>query len=187
MYQSAIKLPKFNPDIRLFGNISEHMLGEFFRQQGEVKTSGPIVIELSTSGGAADVGRRMADELRLWQEQGRELFFLGKTYVYSAGVTVMSAFPPTHRFLTRDCELLVHERKLDKNIHLAGALRGCRAAVLDVLAEIESGQRLERHGFEQLVKGTPLSIDDVMNKVMDKDWYLSGEEAVAAGLVQAVV
>ncbi|CAN5695994.1 hypothetical protein BH11PSE7_BH11PSE7_16400 [soil metagenome] len=182
-----MQLPGLNPDIRLFGKVSEDMLGEFFRQQSEVRADGPIVLELSTSGGEADMGRRLADELRLWQEQDRELFFLGKTFVYTAGVTVMSAFPKDHRFVTRGCELLIHERKLKKELRLEGALRGCRATLLDVLAEIESGQRLERAGFEQLVKGTPLTVDKVLEQVMEKDWYLSGEQAVAAGLVQAVV
>ncbi len=181
------KLPSLSPDIRLFGNVREEMLSEFFRQQSEVQPgNAPIVFELSTSGGDADMGRRIADEVRLWQRE-REVFFLGKTYVFSAGVTIMSAFAPSHRFMTAGCEILIHERKMKKNLHLEGALRGCRSLLLDALAEVDSGQRLEREGFEALVKDTSLSAEDIQQKVLDKDWYLTAEEAVTTGLIAGIV
>lgn len=184
---SDISLPSLAPDIRLFGKVNETMLSEFFRQQAEAPTGKSIVLELSTSGGDADIGRRIAQEVRMWQNSGLEVFFLGKTYVFSAGITIMSAFAPSHRFLTTDCELLIHERKMKKDLHLEGALRGCLSAVNDVLAEIESGQRLEREGFMQLVAGTKLSAQDVENKVYNKDWYLSAKDAVEVGLVAGLV
>lgn len=148
------QIPTLSPDIRLFGNVDESMLSEFFRQQAEVQQGkSSVVMEISTSGGDADVGRRIAQEVKMWRASGVDVFFLGKTYVFSAGITIMSAFPRSHRFLTADCELLIHERKLKKELHLDGALRGCLCAVNDVLAQIESGQRLERDGFAELVKG----------------------------------
>ena len=58
---------------------------------------------------------------------------------------------------------------MKKELHLESALRGCLSAVNDVLAEIESGQRLERDGFQELVQGTSLSLDDVFAKVCNKD------------------
>lgn len=181
-------LPSMAPDIRLFGKVDEHMLSEFFRQQAEVADDKPLLVELSTSGGNADVGRRIAQEIRLWQDkQGREVYFFGKSYVFSAGITIMSALPRERRFLSADCELLIHERKMKKDLHLEGALRGCLSAVNDVLAEIESGQRLERQGFVQLVQGSTLSVQDVENKVLNKDWYLSADEALEAGLIGGIV
>lgn len=180
-------LPSLAPDIRLFGTVNENMLSEFFRQQAEVPADGPLVFELSTSGGDAEAGRRIAEELRLWQLAGRELYFLGKTYVFSAGITVMAAVPRDHRFLTEDCELLIHERKMTAQIVLDGALRSCRAKVNDVLAEIESGQRLQREGFARLVKGCSLTAEDVEKRVLEKDWYLTAPEARELGLVAGVV
>ncbi len=115
------------------------------------------------------------------------VYFLGKTFVFSAGITIMSAFPRSQRFVTGDCELLIHERKMKKDLHLEGALRGCMSAVNDVLAEIESGQRLEREGFAQLAEGSTLSATDIGNKVYNKDWYLTAQEALDLGLVQGVV
>ncbi len=180
-------LPSLTPEIRLFGKVSLDMLSEFFRQQAEVKTDQPIVFELSTSGGDADVGRRLACELRLWQQQGTEIFFQGKTFVYSAGITIMAAIPPTHRFLSKDCELLIHERKLKKEIFLDGALRGCRSLIHDVLAEIESGQRLEREGFSRLVNGSNISMEELEENVFNKDWYLTANQALDVGLIAGIV
>jgi ATP-dependent protease ClpP protease subunit len=171
----------------MFGNVNESMLSEFFRQQSEARTDVPIVFELSTSGGDAESGRRIAEELRLWQKAGREIYFLGKTYVFSAGITIMSAIPRSQRFLTRDCELLIHERKMTKQITLDGALRSCRAKINDVLAEIESGQRLQTEGFAKLVEGSTLKVQDIERRVLEKDWYLTAQEALDHGLVAAVV
>lgn len=180
-------LPSLDPDIRLFGNVNEGMLSEFFRQQAEAKTNGPIVFELSTNGGDAEVGRRIAEELRLWQLKDTEIYFLGKTYVFSAGITIMSAIPKSKRFLTRDCELLIHERKMTATITLDGALRSCRAKVNDVLAEIESGQRLQSEGFAKLAESTSLTAEEIEHRVLDKDWYLTAPQALEHGLVAAVI
>ncbi|MES2942792.1 MAG: peptidase S14 [Pseudomonadota bacterium] len=182
------QLPSFAPDIRLFGQVNEHMLGEFFRQQHEAPAKKPLVLELSTQGGNADIGRRIALELQLWQQHGgRELYFFGKSFVYSAGVTIMSAFPVNRRFITSETLLLIHERKLKKTIELNGALRGCLAQVNDVIAEIESGQMLEREGFAQLVNGTLLTLEQLEKKVLTKDWYLTAQESLDLQLVGGLV
>ncbi len=184
----AFQIPRLAPDLRLFGPVDDHMLSEFLRQQEEAPEDGPVVLELSSLGGDADMGRRIAEELRLWQElQGREIWFLGKTCVFSAGVTIMSAIARERRFVTRDCEILIHERKMKKVIRLEGALRGCRAAVHDVLAEIDSGQRLERAGFARLVQGSRLTVDEVQARVMNKDWYLTADEALELDIVGGII
>lgn len=182
------QLPSLSPDIRLYGNVNEHMLGEFFRQQSEASLAKPLVLELSTSGGDADIGRRIALEVRLWREKsGRDVYFLGKSFVYSAGVTIMSGFPVNRRFITADTLLLIHERKMKKTVEFNGALRGCLSLANDLIAQIESGQMLERQGFEQLVEGTQLTVDDVLTHVLNKDWYLTADEALAVDLVGGIV
>lgn len=145
------------------------------------------MFELSTSGGDAEVGRRIAEELRLWQASDREVYFLGKTYVFSAGVTIMASIPLSRRFLTKDTELLIHERKMTKQIALDGSLRSCRAKINDVLAEIESGQRLQMEGFAKLVEGSKLTAEEVEKNVLEKDWYLTAEQAMELRLVAGVL
>lgn len=175
------------PDIRLVGKVDESMLKDFLQQRDNVAPDRQVVIELSSSGGEADIGRRIAYDLKQWVDSGRDIVVVGKTFVYSAGVSIMSGVPASQRYLTSDCELLIHERKIKKELHLEGALRGCRSEILDALAEIDSGQRLEREGFAQLVAGSTLSLDDLMAKVLERDWYVPAAEAVRLGLVAAIV
>lgn len=180
-------LPSNTPDIRLFGTVNQAMLSEFLRQQAAAPTERPVVFELSTTGGDAEVGRRIAQELRLWRRSREDLFFFGKSYVYSAGVTIMAAFERQHRYLSADCELLIHERRMQKEVHLQASLSACLIQVRSVLAELESGQRLERDGFQQLVDGSELALADLEARVRDADWYMTAEQARQLGLVAGIV
>ncbi|MDF2466505.1 MAG: hypothetical protein K0Q43_4740 [Ramlibacter sp.] len=184
--QEKPTLPSLNPDIRLIGTIDENMLQNYLDQSGKVEGDRPVVLELSTAGGEADTARRLAQDVRMLSQE-REVFFLGKTYVYSAGITVMAAVPPSHRFLTRDTLLLIHERRMERTVQLSGALRSSVAVIQDLMAELESGQALERGGFEELVDGSALSVDELMERVMQKDWYMTAEEALSLRLVAGLV
>lgn len=185
---TASLLPTLVPHVRLHGKVDEDMLSEFLRQQREAPRGEPLVFELSTLGGSAEIGRRLAEEIRLWQAHGHaDLYFLGKTFVYSAGVTIMSAFPAARRVLTQDTVLLIHERRLSKTLVLQGALRACAALVADVQAEIASGQQVEDRDFAQLVLGSRLSHAALREQVMARDWYLPAREALDHGLVAALL
>lgn len=179
-------LPSLDPDIRLIGSLDEDMLRNFLDQVAKLEGDEAVVMELSTAGGEADTARRLAQEVRMLS-QAREVFFLGKTYVYSAGITVMAAVPPSHRFLTRDTVLLIHERRIERTVQLSGALRSAMSIVQDLMAELETGQSLERRGFEKLVEGSQLTTDALLDRVMEKDWYMSAEEALSLRLVAGLV
>ncbi|WP_168108083.1 ATP-dependent Clp protease proteolytic subunit [Ramlibacter lithotrophicus] len=184
--QGKRKLPSLHPDVRLLGSIDEAMVQRFLDQSGAAQGDKPLVLELSTMGGDAESARRLAEEIVLLR-QAREVFFLGKTYVYSAGITVMGAVPSTHRFLTPDTILLVHERRMERTVQMTGALRSAIAVARDLLAELEIGQVLERRGFEQLAAGSKLSADELLQRVLDKDWYLTAEEALELELIGGIV
>jgi ATP-dependent protease ClpP protease subunit len=177
------------PHVRLSGPVNEAMLEKFQAQFDDaIDNAGPVVIELTTSGGEADVGRRIAEDIRIQGERaGVELLFLGKTAVFSAGVTIMSAFAREQRYLSKDAYLLIHERRLTKELHLNGALRSVEGVIRDVLAEIKSGQVLEREGFEALVAGSKLDIDALYQHVLKENWYLSAEEALKLKLIAGIV
>ena len=113
--------------------------------------------------------------------------FLGKTAVFSAGVTIMSAFGREQRYLSKDAYLLIHERRLTKELRLNGALRSVEGVIRDVLAEIKSGQILERDGFEALVAGSRLDIDALYQHVLKENWFLSAEEALKLKLIAGIV
>ncbi len=176
-------------DIRLFGNVNDAMLGDFLAQLDAARQrTGALLLEITTTGGDADVGRRIALEVRLLREsRGEPVHFLGKTVVYSAGVTVMSAFAPADRWLSADAVLLIHERKMEKTVQMSGALRACVAVARDLLAEIENGQMLERQGFEELIRGSRLTIDEVMQRTQTANWYIPAAEALRLGLIAGVI
>jgi ATP-dependent Clp protease, protease subunit len=177
------------PTVRLSGSVGEGMLAKLLDSIAAAREgTAPFVLELTTSGGDADVAGRMALEIRLLREiDGKDAWFFGKTFVYSAGVTVMGAFPVDRRVLSADSVLLLHERRLEKQLHLSGALRASLAQVRDVLAELESGQRLERDNFADLVRGSDLVLEDLMQKVAESNWYVSAEEARSLRLVGHLV
>ena len=178
--------------IRLNGSVDDDMFKSFLDQlssaRKDVAPSDPIIIEMTTNGGDAETARRIATDLRLLREHDdRKLLFIGKSAVYSAGITIMAAFKPHERFLTRHTELLIHERRMQRTLELSGALRSNVSMLRDTMAELDSGIKLERAGFRQLVEGTKMSFDQLTEKVMQADWYVGATEAKELGLVHDIL
>ena len=184
--QGKAGLPSLHPDIRVLGSIDEGLLHRFLDQADKLEGDGPVVLEISTAGGEADTARRLAQEIRMLAAS-REVFVLGKSYVYSAGITILAAVPPSHRYLTRDTVLLVHERRIERSVQFNGGLRAAMAIAHDLLAELEIGYDLERRGFERFVEGSQLAADELLKRVMEKDWYMLAEEALSLRLVAGLV
>jgi len=134
-----------HPTVRLSGLIDEAAAASFLSQVlPALDIPGSIVVELFSSGGDAEVGRRLAQEVRLLrQAHGRDMWFLGKTLVASAAVTVMAAFARDRRWLTRDTTLLIHGRRMMRNVHLEGPLGSCRRVLEEIIADIDNGLRVE--------------------------------------------
>lgn len=153
----------------------------------EARADEAIAVELTTIGGDAEIARRMVLEIELARaRRPGALLFLGKSAVYSAGVTIMSAFPPANRYLSKDCMLLVHERQLSETVELSGSIRASLALLSAKRAELENGLRLERETFERLAAGTRLSADEIAGHARES-WYLTADQALDAGLVEAIV
>jgi hypothetical protein len=142
------------------------MVASFFDQLLPVlEVDGSILIELFTDGGDAEIGRRLAEEMRLLRrEHARDIWFLGKTLVASAGVTVMAAFPKDKRWLTRDAALLIHGRRMVKDLHLEGPLGSCRRVLEEMIADIDHGLRLEEQGFAELIDGANVDAEEIARR-----------------------
>ena len=174
------------PQLRLVGPVDEAMYNEFRNQLSAAPQDGPLVIAITTLGGNPEIARAMADDVRLIREAGRELLFLGKAAVYSAGATFMAGFPTECRFMTQGSSLLIHERQITRTINLSGPLRSCTNQLQAALNEIRFSIDLEEDGFRDLIDGSDVEMDELREKAPD-NWYVSAKEAVERGLVAGVI
>jgi ATP-dependent protease ClpP protease subunit len=175
------------PHVRLTGPIDQSMYDKFSDQVAAAPAEGPIVVAVSTLGGDPEVARAMGEDIRLMRAyQGRELLFLGKVAVYSAGATFMSYFPRECRFLTRGTRIMIHERQITKTINLEGPLRTCVANLKAALHEIEHSIRIEEEGFAALVEQSDIDFATLREKAPE-NWYIEAEEARDLGLVLDVI
>ena len=175
------------PHIRLSGPVDQFMYSSFRQQLEACPDEGTLVIAVTTLGGDPEVARTMADDVRLLEDHdGREILFLGKVAVYSAGATFMAAFPVHRRFLTRQTRLMIHERKISKQLTLDGPLRMVIASIKATLHEVEHSILIEEEGFRDIVKGSRVQFEDLREKA-PANWYIEAEEAKELGLVLDVI
>jgi ATP-dependent protease ClpP protease subunit len=177
------------PNVRLFGQIDDDAFSSFSEQVAKAKSdeNDAVVLELTTQGGDADIARRIALEMRLCKRlHNKRTYFLGKTTVYSAGTTIMAAFPPEGRYLTQDTILLIHERRLDKEVKLSGPMKSNIQILREQLSEMETAVRLEKETFEDFVAGSQLSADQLFERAKT-NYYVTAFEALNLGLIAGIL
>lgn len=176
------------PRILLAGTVDYAMYDRFRDRLTQAPDSGLVVIELSTLGGDPEVARMMGEDVRFQSDinPARRLVFLGKAAIYSAGATFMSFFAVENRYLTRGARVMIHERKMDKTLHIAGPLTTCIASVKAMLNELEHSIAIQNEGFENLVRGSAVTMDEVLRRAPE-NWYIEAQEAKALGLVADVL
>ncbi|MBW9118096.1 ATP-dependent Clp protease proteolytic subunit [Rhizobium cauense] len=174
----------FEPNISINGPIDEKMLASFLEQIVKVRCGNQdLVLEINTIGGDADVARRIALEVRLFRtHSGRRAFCIGKTFVYSAGLTILASFKTANRYLTSDTVLLIHERRISESLELSGPMAACIQIVREKLSMLETGQRLERQGFEELLEESRLSMTELF-ECAQANCYLNAQDALAYGII----
>lgn len=177
-----------SPAVMLSGVVDYDMYRSFRQQLDRAAEKTLVVCELSTLGGDPEVARMMGEDIRFNSELApdRKFVFLGKAAIYSAGVTFMSFFARENRYVTRGSRLMIHERKLSKTLMIDGPLTSCLAAVQATLNEIECSIAIQNEGFENLVRGSQVSMEDVLKKA-PSNWYLEANEARELGLIQSVL
>lgn len=189
--ETAIEAPAelAQPQVRLNGPVDEAMLRAFLDGMAAVEADGEgaLALELTTPGGDADIGRRIAADVRLFRERtGRRTLFLGKSVVYSAGVTILAAFPRADRWLTRETTLLIHCRQLNRQLSFEGPLCAARLRVEALLEEIDVGLEVEEEDFAALTQGSQVALTELIERAQ-AGWYVRAEEARARGLVAGLV
>ena len=176
------------PRILLAGAVDYAMYDRFRDQLAAAPKTGLTVIELSTLGGDPEVARMMGEDVRFQSDinPSRRLVFLGKAAIYSAGATFMSFFAVENRYLTRGTRVMIHERKMDKQLHVIGPLTTCIASVRAMLNELEHSIAIQNEGFENLVRGSSVTMEEVLKRA-PANWYIEAQEAKALGLIAEVI
>lgn len=176
------------PAITLSGVADQGMYLHFKNCLATAPQQGLVVVEISTLGGDPEIARLMGEDIRFHSDlyPERRLVFLGKTAVYSAGATFMGFFATENRYLTRGTRLMIHERIITKSIQLAGPLSTCIATLKATLNEIESSIAIQNEGFANLILGSNVAMEEVLERAPE-NWYLEANEALARGLIAAVL
>jgi ATP-dependent protease ClpP protease subunit len=176
------------PAIMLSGAVDYNMYATFRNALSQAPQQGLVAVELSTLGGDPEVARMMGEDIRFHSDMHpeRRLVFLGKTAIYSAGATFMSFFARQNRYLTRGTRLMIHERMLTKTLNVQGPLTTCIASLRATINEIEASIAIQNEGFANLVLGSTITLDDVLQRATE-NWYLEAQEALQMGLVEAVI
>jgi ATP-dependent protease ClpP protease subunit len=177
------------PKIRLLGPIGEEMVRDYLSQYEKIasKKSKVFVVELTTYGGKADYGYRIAEEIRLARDYYRkDPIFLGKTFVYSAGMIIVAAFPRNKRYLTQHTTLLTHERRVEEDVKFLGPLIANIQVAKELLADFENGKRIQNHNFSQLIEGSNVSLEEILERAQT-GWYITAQEAYERQLIEAIL
>jgi ATP-dependent protease ClpP protease subunit len=177
-----------SPAILLGGPVDYDMYKTFRSQLDASVKTGLVVTELSTLGGDPEVARMMGEDIRFHSENSSDcrFVFLGKAAIYSAGTTFMSFFSIENRYLTRGTRLMIHERKLDKQLQINGPLTTCVATVTAALNEIEASIAIQNEGFANLIRGSQVAMDEVLRRA-PSNWYIEANDAKSLGLVAEVL
>lgn len=177
-----------NPAVLLAGTVDYAMYTGFRNQIASAPARGLVVIELSTLGGDPEVARMMGEDVRFHSETqpSRRFVFLGKAAIYSAGATFMSFFSRDNRYLTRGTRLMIHERKMKAKLVIDGPLTTCVAGLKAKLHEIEQSIAIQNEGFENLIRGSQVTMEDVLRRAPE-NWYIEAVEARQLGLIRDVL
>jgi ATP-dependent protease ClpP protease subunit len=177
-----------DPAVLLSGTVDYEMYTSFRRQLSEAGDRKVVILALSTLGGDPEVARMMGEDIRFASEMSpdRRYVFLGKAAIYSAGTTFMSFFARQNRYLTRGARLMIHERKMSKELSIDGPLTTCVATIKATLNEIECSIAIQNEGFQNLINGSSVTIEQVIERA-PSNWYLEAQEALSLGLIRGVL
>ena len=71
-------------------------------------------------------------------------------------------------------------------LKIDGPLTACIATVQATLHEIQASIAIQNEGFENLVRGSNVTMDQVLERA-PFNWYIEAQEALSLGLIRAVL
>lgn len=182
-------LPKPEPDLRTIGLFAEveaekiaeisHALlylNEINQIEPDPEQRKPILFYLSTYGGNADDMFALYDLMRVVRRE-TEIHTVGLGKVMSAGVLILAAGTKGHRYIGKNCRLMIHS-----------VMGGNQGNLHDMLTEMDAIENLQRMFIECLADETNLTESNIKKMLERKvNIYLSAEEAVEYGIVDTIV
>jgi len=174
------------PDLRvvgLFADVNEEKIAEilhnmlFFNAlniQSEEKK--PIVFYISTYGGNADDMFAMYDMMRNMRDS-TEIHTVGLGKVMSAGVLMLAAGTKGHRYIGKNCRVMIHS-----------VMGGNHGSLHNMMNEMEAIEQLQDMYCDALISETRLTRVKLKNMLERKvNVYLSAEEAVELGIADEII
>ena len=179
------------PDLRtmmLYGEVNEEKVQELivgtimmtqaaspnsYSEEGKLK---PIKLYLSTYGGAADDMFSFYDILNQAKESC-EIHTIGLGKVMSAGVLLLAAGTKGHRYIGKNCRVMIH-----------AVTAGNVGELHNLQNEMEAIQQLQDSYTNALVEETSLTKRQ-LNKLLDRkvNVYLTAEEAIEYGIADKIL
>ncbi len=179
------------PDLRtmmLYGEVNEEKVQELivgtimmtqaaspnsYDEEGELK---PIKLYLSTYGGAADDMFSFYDILNQAKESC-ELHTIGLGKVMSAGVLLLAAGTKGHRYIGKNCRVMIH-----------AVTAGNIGELHNLQNEMEAIQQLQDSYTNALVAETSMTKRQ-LNKLLDRkvNVYLTAQEAIEYGIADKIL
>jgi hypothetical protein len=81
---------------------------------------------------------------------------------------------------------MIHERKMAKDVHVEGPLTTCIASLEATLNEIRESIAIQNEGFENLIRGSKVTMDDVLQRA-PSNWYVEADDAFELGLISGII
>ena len=181
----AALLPKPEPDLRTIGLFAEveaekiaeisHALlylNEINQIEPDPERRKPILFYLSTYGGNAD------DMFALYDVRSEtQIHTVGLGKVMSAGVLIFAAGTKGHRYIGKNCRLMIHS-----------VMGGNQGNLHDMLTEMDAIENLQQMYIECLVAETNLTESQIKKMLERKvNIYLSAEEALEHGIADHII
>ena len=176
------------PDLRvvgLFADVNEEKIAEilhsmlFFNalnMQSAEEDKKPIVFYISTYGGNADDMFAMYDMMRNMRD-ATEIHTVGLGKVMSAGVLMLAAGTKGHRYIGKNCRVMIHS-----------VMGGNHGALHNMINEMEAIEQLQDMYCDALISETRLTRVKLKNMLERKvNVYLSAEEAVELGIADEII
>ena len=180
---------KQEPDLRTIGLFAEveaekvaeisHALiylNELNHLQPNIKYHRPILFYLSTYGGNADDMFALYDLMRIVREE-TEIHTVGLGKVMSAGVLILAAGTKGHRYIGKNCRVMLH-----------AVMGGNTGSLHDMMNEMGAIENLQQMYIDCLVTETKLT-ESKIKKMLERklNIYLSAEDAVAHGIADHII